>query len=159
MTSEVTVTFMARFGGEEITWKGRLLRTEGQVDRGSQSVFLVAGIAPVEPDTIAAKFLVPGLFLQAELTGKTLSSVYTLPRRAFYGKDRILVVNTDKTTELRQVMVIRTERDEVVVGKGISEGELVATSPVPNVIDGMLVNINNELDNHGESEGKTGASD
>ncbi len=159
MTSTVDVTFMARFGGDEITWKGRLLRTEGQVDRGSQSVFLVAGIAPVEPDTAAAKFLVPGLFLQAELTGKTLSAVYTLPRRAFYGKDRILVVNTDKTTELRQVMVIRTERDEVVVGKGIGEGELVAISPVPNVIDGMSVKINREPGNNGENDGETGLSD
>ena len=88
-----------------------------------------------------------GLFL-AELTGKTF---YTLPRRAFYGKDRILVVNTDKTTELRQVMVIRTERDELLLVRELVR-ELVAISPVPNVIDGMSVKINREPGNNGEND-------
>lgn len=149
MGSNVTVSSRARFGGEEVEWEGKLIRTEGQVDRGSQSVFLVASILPGEPGTSAAKFLVPGLFLSAELTGKTLASVYRLPRKAFYGKDRILVVKPDKTVGLRKVTVIRTEYDEVVVAEGLAEGELVAISPVPNVIDGMSVQIN---EGHGSEE-------
>ncbi|MCH2060700.1 MAG: efflux RND transporter periplasmic adaptor subunit [Verrucomicrobiales bacterium] len=159
MTSKVEVTFMAGFGGEEVTWKGSLLRTEGQVDRGSQSVFLVAGIEPGKPGTTAAKFLVPGIFLRAELTGRLLTSVYRIPRRAFYGKDRILVVNADRTAELRSVTVIRTERDEVVVSKGIDEGELVAISPVPNVIDGMSVKVNADSGTKGLDDGAAVSGD
>jgi hypothetical protein len=102
----------------------------------------VASILTGKPGTPAAKFLVPGLFLRAELTGRTLASVYRLPRKAFYGKDRILIVKPDQTVELRSVTVIRTEYDEVVVGDGLAEGELVAISPVPNVIDGMSVKVN-----------------
>ncbi|MCP4847162.1 MAG: efflux RND transporter periplasmic adaptor subunit [Verrucomicrobiaceae bacterium] len=145
MKSDVVVSFMASLGGEDVAWKGQLIRTEGQVDRGSQSVFLVASIQPGEVGTSAAKFLVPGIFLRAELTGNTLASVYRLPRKAFYGKDRILIVNPDRTVELRKVTVLRTEHDEVVVGKGLADGELVAISPVPNVIDGMSVQINSKL--------------
>jgi multidrug efflux pump subunit AcrA (membrane-fusion protein) len=88
-----------------------------------------------------------------------LTSVYRIPRRAFYGKDRILVVNADRTAELRSVTVIRTERDEVVVSKGIDEGELVAISPVPNVIDGMPVKVNGDSGNQGLDDGAAGSGD
>ena len=159
MESGAAVFFSARFGGEEVKWEGDLIRMEGQVDRGSQSVFLVASILPGKPGTPAAKFLVPGLFLRAELTGRTLASVYRLPRKAFYGKDRILVVNPDKTVGLRRVAVIRTEHDEVVVGDGLTESELVAISPVPNVIDGMSVKINEGAGSGGLDAGEVRSSD
>ena len=144
LEAKVAVSFHAKFGGEEVEWAGKLIRTEGRVDRGSQSVFLVASILPGEPGTTAAKFLAPGLFLKAELTGKTLGAVYRLPRKAFYGKDRILIVNPGNTVALRRVKVIRTEHDEVVIGDGLEQGERVAVSPVPNVIDGMAVKVNNQ---------------
>ena len=159
LESNVAVSFMARFGGEEVEWEGKLIRTEGQVDRGSQSVFLVASIQPGGPGTSAAKFLVPGLFLRAELTGNTLASVYRLPRKAFYGKDRILIVKPDRTVGLRKVTVLRTEHDEVVVGDGLADGELVAISPVPNVIDGMSVQINSEAGSEELDTGEVSSGD
>jgi len=142
--AKVAVSYHAKFGGEEVEWEGKLIRTEGRVDRGSQSVFLVTSILPGETGTPAAKFLAPGLFLKAELTGKTLGGVYRLPRKAFYGKDRILVVSPGNTVALRTVKVVRTEHDEVVIGDGLEEGERVAVSPVPNVIDGMSIKVNNQ---------------
>ena len=143
------VTFFADFGGERVDWSGELLRTEGQVDRGSRSVFLVASVAPGEKDSAASRFLASGLFLKAEVEGETLQGVFRLPRRALYGKDRIVIVNPDDTVSLRVVDVARTERDEVVIRGGLEAGERVAVSPVPNVVDGMEVEVTKQGD--GES--------
>ena len=49
------------------TGAGQLLRTESQVDRSSQSIFLVASIENAE---LKNKFLVPGIYLKAKLFGK-----------------------------------------------------------------------------------------
>jgi len=39
--------------------------------------------------------------------------------------------------------VVRTERDRVIISDGISKGERIATTPIPNVINGMEVNPSN----------------
>jgi len=117
-------------------WKGELVRTEGQVDKSSQSVFFVANVNIVQGD----KFLSPGLFLNAKINGKKLKNIYALPRRALYGKNKIIIVDSNNKVSSREVVVIRTERDKVIIRDGIANGEKIATTPIPNVINGMEVN-------------------
>jgi RND family efflux transporter MFP subunit len=117
-------------------WKGELVRTEGQVDESSQSVFFVANVNIVQGD----KFLSPGLFLNAKINGKKLKNIYALPRRALYGKNKIIIVDSNNKVSSREVVVIRTERDKVIIRDGIANGEKIATTPIPNVINGMEVN-------------------
>jgi len=142
----VPVDFEAELGGQLLRWKGELVRTEGQVDRTCRSVFLVAKVSPADDDSVASKFLAPGLFLKAGVTGETLTKVFRLPRKALYGKDEILIVNPDNTVSLRPVTVVRTEDSEVVISGGLEAGERVAVSPVPNVIDGMEVDVVDQRD-------------
>lgn len=156
----VPVDFEAELAGEPVRWRGELVRTEGQVDRSTRSVFLVAKVKAPDDGSDADKFLAPGLFLKASVTGKTLADVFRLPRKALYGKDEILIVNPDSTVSLRPVKVVRTEADEVVVGAGLEPGERVAVSPVPNVIDGMEVEVIDQRDadpEGGEPDGGGGA--
>lgn len=150
----VPVTFEAEFAGEVMSWKGELIRSEGQVDRESRSVFLVAKVSSPVRGSAEGKFLAPGLFLKAGVTGKTLQGVFRLPRKALYGKDKLLIVNPDNTVSLRPVKVVRTEADEVVIGGGLEAGERVAVSPLPNVIDGMEVMIAGQKDAEVEEDDK-----
>ena len=130
------LTLEAKIAGVVYKWRGELLRTEGQVDQSSQSVFFVANVNAVEGD----KFLSSGLFLNAKISGKKLKDVYALPRKALYGKNKIIIVGSDNKVSSREVVVIRTERNKVIVRNGIENGERIATTPILNVINGMEVN-------------------
>jgi len=138
---KVPVRFSTRLGREELHWQGEVLRSEGRVDRSSRSVFLVARVSAKDGEERAGKFLVPGLFVRAEVDAGVLTDVFQLPRKALYGKDRILIVDSEDRVAFRQVKILRASRDQVVIGEGIEPGERVAISPLPQVIDNMKVSV------------------
>ena len=135
------VNFHTEIAGAQYKWKGQLLRTESQVDRSSQSIFLVASI---ENSKLKNKFLVPGIYLKAEVFGKRIKDTYSIPRGAIIGKNKIIIALEDDTISFKEVAIIRSSRDRVIIGEGILRGERIVTTPIPNAIEGMKVNIYDE---------------
>ena len=135
------VNFHTEIAGAQYKWKGQLLRTESQVDRSSQSIFLVASI---ENSKLKNKFLVPGIYLKAEVFGKKIKDTYSIPRGAIIGKNKIIIALEDDTISFKEVAIIRSSRDRVIIGEGILRGERIVTTPIPNAIEGMKVNIYDE---------------
>lgn len=135
------VLFETEISGMPYSWNGNLLRSESKVDQSSQSIFLVAAIENSPPNK---KFLVPGVYLKAKIFGKILEGTYSLPRSALYDRNKIFVVNEDETISIREIKVIRSSKDIVIVSDGIGNGDLVITTPVSNAIDGMKVEVYQE---------------
>jgi RND family efflux transporter MFP subunit len=136
--SSSEVSFHTDIAGTQHEWKGQLLRTESQVDRSSQSIFLVASI---ENSDLKNKFLVPGIYLKAKLFGKKIKDTYSVPRGALIGKNRIIIALENDTVSFKEVTIMRSSRDEVIISGGISKGDRIVTTPIPNAIEGMKVNI------------------
>ena len=135
------VLFETEISGMPYSWNGNLLRSESKVDQSSQSIFLVAAI---ENSLSNKKFLVPGVYLKAKIFGKILEGTYSLPRSALYDRNKIFVVNEDETISIREIKIIRSSKDIVIVSDGIGNGDLVITTPVSNAIDGMKVEVYQE---------------
>ena len=135
------VSFQTDIAGAQYKWTGQLLRTESQVDRSSQSIFLVASI---ENSELKDKFLVPGIYLKAKLFGKKIKDTYSVPRGALIGKNRIIIALENDTVSFKEVTIIRSSREEVIISEGISKGDRIVTTPIPNAIEGMKVNIYDE---------------
>ncbi len=135
------VSFQTDIAGAQYKWTGQLLRTESQVDRSSQSIFLVASI---ENSELKNKFLVPGIYLKAKLFGKKIKDTYSVPRGALIGKNRIIIALENDTVSFKEVTIIRSSREEVIISEGISKGDRIVTTPIPNAIEGMKVNIYDE---------------
>jgi RND family efflux transporter MFP subunit len=134
------VTLRARFAGSEHVWHGTIVRTEGELDPRSRMVHVVARVAdPYGADTSAP--LAVGLFVEADIAGRTVPDVYVLPRTALREGDRIYVIAPDDRLQLREVEVLRTERDRVVIGDGLSPGDRVCISTLPAAIEGMTVRV------------------
>ena len=53
----------------------------------------------------------------------------------------MLVLDEESRLHFRDVLVLRVERDEVVIGGGLSVGERVCVSPIPAAIEGMSVRV------------------
>ena len=82
-----------------------------------------------------------GLFVDAEIEGRGRSDVYVLPRDALRSGERVFVVDDEGRLRFRDIELLRTTRDQIVVGQGLAPGERVLTSALDAAIDGMAVRI------------------
>ncbi len=153
------VELRARFAGRVLEARGRVVRTEGEIDPRTRMVHLVARVR--DPYGLEAGTrdlpLAVGLFVEASVRGRRLPSVIPLPVAALRGEDRVLVVDDDLRLRFRQVEVIRREAERVLVGEGLEAGERVAVSPLRAVVDGMQVRIVEEDGVAGSGQGNPAA--
>ena len=136
------VTLRARFAGRERSWQGRVVRTEGEIDPQSRMVRVVAQIEdPLGKVGDDRAPLEVGLFVDAEIQGRTLEDAVVLPREALRNGHQVFVVDSEGRLRFREVEVARVERDQVVVRSGLAAGEQVCISPLATAVDGMIVRI------------------
>jgi multidrug efflux pump subunit AcrA (membrane-fusion protein) len=93
-----------------------------------------------------------GLFVEAEIQGRRVERAVVLPRAALRRQEAspgaaaadghfVLVVDHESRLEFRSVEVLRTEREQVVIGEGLQAGERVCVSPLRAAVEGMTVRV------------------
>ncbi len=133
------VILRAEFAGGRHAWRGRIVRTEGEIDPRSRLVHAVARVAdPYAPGAEGRPPLAVGMYVEAEIRGRTLRGVAVVPREALREGDRVLVVDGDDRLRFRPVEVLRRGDEEVVVGSGLAAGERLCLSSLA-ATDGMRV--------------------
>lgn len=129
----------ANFAGRRHRWPGTIVRTEGELDSRSRMLHLVARVEdPYDRRGTGRPPLAVGLFVDAEIAGRTVDGAL-LPRSALRAGQQVMVVDDEDRLRFRDVGVVRTEKDAVVIGSGLAEGERVCVSPLDVVVDGMRV--------------------
>jgi RND family efflux transporter MFP subunit len=135
------VSLSAVIGGQRRTWEGEIVRTDSVIDPQTRTLSAIVQVD--DPYGAAAEEagapLAVGLFVRADITGRSIDRAYVLPRSALRGADRVYVAELDGTLSVRQVEVIDSNPERVVVASGVSQGERVITSPVRGAIEGMAV--------------------
>lgn len=132
-----SVTLTTEFAGTEMKWKGKLVRTEAEIDTMSRMVNAVARIrADAETNEIPPPV---GLFVEAEIEGRSVDDVIVFPRSALRENDRVLIVDGDNRIQYRAVKVLRVYKDDVYVSGGLKNGEKLCISPLQTVVSGMQV--------------------
>ena len=127
------VELTARFAGRDYSWRGKVVRTEGEIDPRSRMVHVVARVEIAEPR------LPVGLFVQARISGVRVANVVTLPRSALRDGNRVLIVDADNRMHYRDIVPLRFYQDEVMISAGLAAGERVCVSPIQTVVEGMTV--------------------
>ena len=82
-----------------------------------------------------------GLFIEAEILGKSYPGVTVLPRTAMHGENRVAVIDDENRLRFRNVDVLRIVNDQVLIRSGIQEGERVCLSALETQVDGMEVRV------------------
>jgi RND family efflux transporter MFP subunit len=140
---EIAVTLRAEVGGRATEWIGRLHRMEGAVDPDNRVWYAVVrvddpyGLQRTEQQTPLAI----GLFVEAEIGGRTVDDVFRLPRAALRNESSVLIADTDNQLRRRKVNVLRTDFESVLISGGLEAGERICVSPVEAFVDGLLVKI------------------
>jgi len=140
------VVLSTLFAGERHEWTGRIVRTEGEIDPATRMVHAVARVEnPYAPgDNPNRPPLNAGMFVQAEIEGKTAEGVAVLPRPALRTGGQVWVIDRESRLRFRDVVVLRATESEVVIDEGLADGELVVLSPLDATTDGMAVRIADE---------------
>lgn len=134
------VTLRAEFAGTEHAWRGRVVRTEGEIDPRTRMVTVVARVDdPYGRGAADRPPLHVGLFVHAEIHGRELPAAVVLPRAALRGDGRVLVVDGEDRLRERRIDVVRTDGEHVIVGAGLAPGDRVCVSPLETATDGTAV--------------------
>ena len=132
------ITLRAQLGGRVLEWPATLVRTEGEIDLRTRTLYLVARVDdPYARATTRVSPLPSGLFVEAEIEGRELAGVFVVPALAVRDDDQVYVVDGDDRLVVRPVEIVRREADRVVIGRGLTEGERIIVSPLRAVSEGM----------------------
>jgi RND family efflux transporter MFP subunit len=127
-----------KLGGRNVTREGRVTRMEAQVDQVSRMIHVVVEVADPYQSDAEHPPLLPGTFVDVSIFGRTLGSVVALPRHAVREGNRVWIFD-DGALRVREVEVLRSDRQQSLVSSGVDGGDLVVVSSLDAVTEGMKV--------------------
>jgi RND family efflux transporter MFP subunit len=139
------VAFTVEFAGATHAWHGHVVRTEGEVDRRTRQLTVVAriedarGAAPADGRAQKPPLLV-GQFVQARIQGRTFPGCVVLPRDALVEGSSVWIVGDDSLLRRQPVEVLRAEADRVVLRGGLPAGARALMSKLA-AAEGMRVTV------------------
>jgi len=84
--------------------------------------------------------LLPGMFVETAIHGRTLANAYAIPRYAIHEGDVVWVADGG-VLRFRRVKVAHVAGDTAYLTEGLEDGDLVVTSQLEVVTDGMKVRV------------------
>lgn len=126
------VKLSAIIAGQRRTWSGQIVRTDGVFDPQTRTFSAIAEVRdPFGKGASEDGFpLPPGLFVDAEITGKTLDSAIVIPRDSLRPEDKVYVVDDKGEAQSRDTQVLDTNAERAVIRGGVEAGEFVIISPL-----------------------------
>ncbi len=129
-------------GGELKHWTAKLHRTEGVFDERSRVLYVVARIEdPYGLRNPSREPLRVGTFVNANIEGRELSDIVTLPRYVMRAGNYIWVVDDSGHLRNRKVTLLRTSGDVVYVSAGLDNGDRVSLTTLDGSFDSAAVRI------------------
>lgn len=136
---EPEVVLSAHFAGALRQWRGRIVRTEGEIDPESRMIHAVARVEKPYEAVAGRPPMAVGLFVEAKILGRFVEGVFVVPRSAVHDGNVVYIVGPDDRLRFRPVEVLREEYDRVLVTAGLRAGDRVAVSRLMIPVEGMRV--------------------
>jgi len=133
------VDVTAVVAGREVTWLGRVVRSEGRINELSRMHNVV-----VRVDAPYASFppLAAGQFVEVQINGKHIERAAVIPRAAVHDANIVWVIDVEENRlRFRNIDIARTNHTGVVVLDGLNDGDRIVISPLKAVSDGMKVRV------------------
>ena len=142
-SSAPEVLLRADFAGRHYRWRGAIVRTEAEIDMRSRMVNAVARVRTPGGDAGNPDYALPpvGLFVEAEIQGRSAENVVVAPRSAIRNGNQVLIVDDDSRLRFRTVGIARIHGDDAYIDEGLEKGERLCLTVLQAVIDGMRVEV------------------
>ena len=120
-------------------WSGQLVRLDASLDPRTRSTFGTVEVADPFDVADGDMPMAPGLFVAAEIEGRTLADVLAIPAAGLRAGGRVFIMNDDDVLEIRSVIVAHTTASVAYLSNGINEGDRIIVSPIRNPVAGMAL--------------------
>ena len=128
--------------GEVKHWTAQLHRTEGVFDERSRVLYTVARIEDpyglLDPTREPLRI---GTFVNANIEGRELKDIITLPRYVLRAGNFVWVVDESMHLRNRKVTTLRVGGDLLYISAGLDEGDHVCLTSLDSSFDGAEVRI------------------
>lgn len=128
------VKFLSSVSNKTFEWEGRIVRTAGSIDPPTRLVYVYAEV--INPYQQSPPLAI-GMFVDAIIDGKTIKDGFLVPNSAINNNSNIYAIDKNDNLEIREIEVLGTENDYVIIKGEINEGERVVVSPLNNAKIGM----------------------
>jgi RND family efflux transporter MFP subunit len=129
-------------------WQGQLVRSLGEVDMKSRMARLVVRVDDpyrLRTEGYTQKLnLELGMFVEVVFQGETLADMVEIPRAALRENSTVWIMDSDQKLKIVPVEIIRLQKDTVLVGGSLEDGDLVILTSLPGGADGMKLRSANE---------------
>jgi RND family efflux transporter MFP subunit len=130
-------------GGRTFHWQGEVTRSLGEIDPRNRMARVVVTVKdPFAGNSEKATLLndlLPGMFVNVQILGEELSDVVSVPRGAMHDNDTIWVIDDENRLHIREVEILRRERDEVLIRSGLDANEKIVLTNLSGAAEGMLL--------------------
>ena len=139
------VLLTGMYGGQKYNWPGKLVRIEASIDPSSNTVQTIIRVSQPSTDEdhdVNGLRRIPlpiGLYVEADIEGRTVENIISLPRSVIRNNNQVLIVDAENKMHYREVEIFRLEEQQVLISSGILPGERICISPIQAVVDGMAV--------------------
>ena len=137
----VPVTLTGEFAGQRWQWQGQISRTDASIDIESRVLYAVAEVLDPfrrDPDTGRPPLSI-GQYVEAEIDGRALNGILSVPRSALRSQNTIWTVDAENRLRVQPVNIIQSRDQEVLVRMPDDEPLRLVVSSLSLAIDGMAV--------------------
>jgi RND family efflux transporter MFP subunit len=132
-------------GNNSYSWEGKVVRSLGEVDeKGRMARVVVVVQDPYrlnmkringEPD------LEVGMFVEVDIYGEKLTDVVLLTRDSIREDNTVWIADEQDMLRIRPVRILRSEKENVIVRSGLSNGDRVVLTNIQGAADGMKLRL------------------
>jgi len=140
------VTLRSTVGDRHYEWNGKIVRTESSIDIQSRMTYAVAEIQnPFKEDPNSDRPpLSIGMFVEAEIEGRSIANAVPLPKQIIYRGNEILVLNANNEIAMQKLTIVQSDGDSVVA-VDIPSGTRVVGTRIGLPVPGMKVTTSENL--------------
>jgi len=138
------VTLTSNLIGHQ-SWRGQIVRTEGAIDENTQQLYIVAQIDdPYDDINNKVAPVKIGQYVNAEITGRTITQALVIPNSAIYQGSYVYIVEQikDKTVLKRiDITILWQNSNDAVIDSGLNFDDKLVLTPLGQVSSGTSVKI------------------
>ncbi len=136
----------AESAGDTFQWQAKARLGSANIDSKNQMVTIIADI---EGENLASAL--PGLYVEATISGIARDNVINVPDNAFHDKRFILVADSDNKVSFRDAEFLSRNGDNLLLKADIKAGEHIIIDRLPLAAPGLLIEpVQPSTSNHGE---------
>jgi RND family efflux transporter MFP subunit len=142
-----TVNLSGTFAGKELQWQAEIVRSEGVVDDNSRMTYLVAEVKdPYFLNNSNAAHDLPlrfGSYVKAKILGISIEQASIVPQY-LVKNNQVAILDSELKLHYAAVNIIRQDGGNVVINKGLLDGDKMITSSLDYPVEGMKLALIND---------------